>query len=71
VGGERGGLAEACWLLKFLDLPGETDGLEERHAARTEAVTELDEVDVPGLPGSRDPGGAPATSAPRPRSPFP
>jgi ribulose-bisphosphate carboxylase large chain len=36
----------------FTRVPGETDELRERHAARVEAVTELDTVDSPSLPGA-------------------
>ena len=42
----------------FVELPGETDALQERHAARVESIRELDAVDAPSLPGSRH-GGSP------------
>jgi ribulose-bisphosphate carboxylase large chain len=39
----------------FVRVPGETDELRERHAARVERVTELEEVDTPSLPHSQPP----------------
>ncbi|MUW13367.1 ribulose 1,5-bisphosphate carboxylase [Halorubrum sp. CBA1125] len=39
----------------FVDVPGETDELRERHGARVARVTELDTVDEPTLPGSSPP----------------
>lgn len=36
----------------FVDVPGETDELRERHAARVESVDELGRVDEPTLPGA-------------------
>lgn len=39
----------------FVRVPGETDELRERHAARVERVTELEPVDVPSLPFSKPP----------------
>ncbi|WP_129115542.1 ribulose-bisphosphate carboxylase large subunit family protein [Halegenticoccus tardaugens] len=42
----------------FVDVPGETDELRERHGARVERVTELETVDEPSLPGSAPPEGA-------------
>jgi ribulose-bisphosphate carboxylase large chain len=39
----------------FVRVPGETDELRERHGARVERVTPLEEVDAPSLPGSRPP----------------
>jgi ribulose-bisphosphate carboxylase large chain len=39
----------------FVDVPGETDELRERHGARVERVTELETVDEPSLPGSTPP----------------
>src|SRR5688572_4877563 len=36
----------------FLRVPGETDELRERYAARVEKIVELGEVDQPSLPGS-------------------
>ena len=42
----------------FVSLPGETEALMARHAARVERFTELETVDTPSLPGSRPPKGA-------------
>jgi ribulose-bisphosphate carboxylase large chain len=39
----------------FVRVPGETDELRERHGARVERVTPLEEVESPSLPGSRPP----------------
>jgi len=39
----------------FVRVPGETDELRERHAARVERITELEEVDEPALPHSKPP----------------
>lgn len=39
----------------FIRVPGETDELRERFAARVERISELEEVDSPSLPGSRPP----------------
>lgn len=39
----------------FVDVPGETDALRERHAAQVESVTELRTVSEPTLPGSAPP----------------
>ena len=39
----------------FVKVPGETAELSERYGARVERVTELGEVEVPSLPGSRPP----------------
>jgi ribulose-bisphosphate carboxylase large chain len=39
----------------FVRVPGETDELRERHAARVERVTELEEVETPSLPHSKPP----------------
>ena len=36
----------------FVRVPGETDELRERHAARVEEIVELGTVDAPSLPGS-------------------
>jgi len=36
----------------FLRVPGETDELRERHAARIENLVELDSVNTPSLPGA-------------------
>jgi ribulose-bisphosphate carboxylase large chain len=36
----------------FLRVPGETDDLRERHAARVESLRELDSVPEPSLPGA-------------------
>jgi len=44
----------------FLRVPGETDALRERFAARVERITELETVDVPSLPGSRPPRDQPS-----------
>lgn len=41
----------------FVNVPGETDELRERHGARVEHVTEIDSVDEPTLPGSSPPEG--------------
>lgn len=41
----------------FVRVPGETDELREAHAARVEALTELEEVAAPSLPGSGTPRG--------------
>jgi ribulose-bisphosphate carboxylase large chain len=37
----------------FVRVPGETDELRERHAARVEAIRELEPVDTPSLPGAK------------------
>jgi ribulose-bisphosphate carboxylase large chain len=42
----------------FLRVPGETDELRERFAARVESITELGTVKTPSLPGSGVPKGA-------------
>jgi ribulose-bisphosphate carboxylase large chain len=39
----------------FIRLPGETDDLLERYAARVEAITELEPVPAPSLPGAGRP----------------
>ena len=39
----------------FVDVPGETDELRERHGARVERITELETVSEPSLPGSSPP----------------
>jgi ribulose-bisphosphate carboxylase large chain len=39
----------------FVDVPGETDELRERHGARVERITELETVDEPTLPGTTPP----------------
>jgi ribulose-bisphosphate carboxylase large chain len=39
----------------FVRVPGETDELRERHAARVERITELEEVESPSLPHSKPP----------------
>jgi ribulose-bisphosphate carboxylase large chain len=44
----------------FIRIPGETDELRERYAARVEKITELSVVERPSLPGSGLPKGAPA-----------
>ncbi len=41
----------------FVRVPGETDELRERHAARVERIVELEMVDRPSLPGSGLPKG--------------
>jgi len=41
----------------FVRVPGETDELRERHAARVEQIVELGTVDAPSLPGSGLPKG--------------
>jgi ribulose-bisphosphate carboxylase large chain len=44
----------------FTRVPGETDELLERHAARVERLRQLDSVSAPSLPGAgRPPGAAP------------
>src|SRR5437867_4453562 len=37
----------------FVPVPGETNALRQRHAARVERITELESVDQPSLPGFR------------------
>ena len=44
----------------FIRVPGETDELRERYAARVEKITELGIVERPSLPGSGLPKGAAA-----------
>jgi ribulose-bisphosphate carboxylase large chain len=39
----------------FVRVPGETDELRERHAARVESICELEPVQAPSLPGSGTP----------------
>lgn len=39
----------------FIRVPGETDELRERYAARVESITELDNATAPSLPGSGTP----------------
>jgi ribulose-bisphosphate carboxylase large chain len=46
----------------FIRVPGETDELRERYAARVEKITELGLVERPSLPGSGLPKGAGAES---------
>ncbi|XID93139.1 ribulose-bisphosphate carboxylase large subunit family protein [Paenibacillaceae bacterium WGS1546] len=41
----------------FTAVPGETDALKERHAARVEAIEALEEADAPSLPGAKPPKG--------------
>ncbi|MFC4600967.1 ribulose-bisphosphate carboxylase large subunit family protein [Cohnella hongkongensis] len=41
----------------FTAVPGETDALKERHAARVEAIEALEEADAPSLPGAKRPQG--------------
>jgi len=41
----------------FIDVPGETDALRERHGARVESVQPLESVEEPTLPGSSTPDG--------------
>ena len=41
----------------FVEIPGETVELRERHAARVESIQELDEVATPSLPGAGVPKG--------------
>jgi ribulose-bisphosphate carboxylase large chain len=43
----------------FTRVPGETDELRERHAARVERIRELDSVSAPSLPGAAAPAGTP------------
>lgn len=42
----------------FVRVPGETDELRERFAARVERINVLENVDQPSLPGSKPPKGA-------------
>lgn len=42
----------------FTRVPGETDELRERHAARVESIVELDTAESPSLPGAGVPKGA-------------
>lgn len=44
----------------FIDVPGETEELRERHAAHVEEVIELDVIDEPSLPGTTPPEGGSA-----------
>lgn len=39
----------------FVNVPGETDALQRRHAARVESITEREAVSEPTLPGSTQP----------------
>src|ERR1700723_1620946 len=39
----------------FIRVPGETDELRERYAARVESIRELGHVEAPSLPGSGTP----------------
>ncbi len=48
----------------FTDLPGETDALRARHAARVEEVTLLEPLPQPSLPEGRGRCGAPARPSP-------
>src|SRR6201994_5115169 len=48
----------------FLRVPGETDELRERYAARVEQITDLGPVERASLPGSGVPKGA-GSDAPR------
>ncbi|OXS58326.1 ribulose 1,5-bisphosphate carboxylase [Cohnella sp. CIP 111063] len=41
----------------FTAVPGETDTLKERHAARVEAIEALEEAEAPSLPGAKLPQG--------------
>jgi ribulose-bisphosphate carboxylase large chain len=41
----------------FTRVPGETDELRERHAARVESIRELEQVNTPSLPGAGVPKG--------------
>lgn len=41
----------------FVAVPGETEELKQRFAARVEKITPLETVTEPGLPGFRSPGG--------------
>lgn len=45
----------------FVDVPGETEELQERHAARVEEVIELEVTDEPSLPGTSPPDGTDGT----------
>jgi ribulose-bisphosphate carboxylase large chain len=42
----------------FVRVPGETDELREKHAARVESIQELDSTSVPSLPGAGLPKGS-------------
>ncbi len=48
----------------FIKVPGETDELRERFAARVEQITELGTVDRPSLPGSGVPKNSSNTMSP-------
>jgi ribulose-bisphosphate carboxylase large chain len=48
----------------FVRVPGETDELRERHAARVESIDELEPADRPSLPGAGLPKGGATTGAP-------
>src|ERR1700734_1512586 len=50
----------------FLRVPGETDELRQRYAARVEQITELGTVDKPSLPGSGVPKGVTREALRRP-----
>ena len=41
----------------FVKVPGETEELKNRSAARVESILELDSVNTPSLPGARVPKG--------------
>jgi ribulose-bisphosphate carboxylase large chain len=43
----------------FIRVPGETDELRSRHAARVEEIRELESVNAPSLPGAGIPKGVP------------
>jgi ribulose-bisphosphate carboxylase large chain len=47
----------------FVDVPGETDELRERHGARVERIDELGTVSEPSLPGSTPPEGTSESDA--------
>lgn len=49
----------------FVDVPGETEELKERHAARVEAVEDLETVAEPTLPGTTPPDGGDPTDPDR------
>jgi len=51
----------------FVAVPGETEELKRRFAARVEKIRPLDVVDTSSLPGSRHPFGVPPSGGPEPR----
>jgi len=47
----------------FLKIPGETEELKAKHAARVEFIRELEEVEIPSLPGAKSIEGNPIKRA--------